>query len=331
MDDEVQRRLDEALDRLVQGGGPSPAGDPQDAELLDLARAVRAFGEPPWPEDAGAFVEGLMPPARTRRRRVFAWPGAAAAVAAALLAAQPALPAAMTALWAAGAPSAAPAAQSAPMEMYAQSMPTPAKIKAAPGFGPAVHGTARSVQEQLEGVWLQADILALRRPAGVLAPSVAARDLMGRTARLAVRRLGPLALVDFRGLPPGWYRLQARGASLAILLPLPPGWAVTARLGLRPEDQATRLQGVRLVSLDASAAGTSAEFWVARASLAAAIGLASGRGDEWPLSARAIPARGGFLATLVFDPLPRGQASLRFVARGPHGVMTELKSVALRP
>ncbi len=336
MDEELQRRLDEALDGLARGDRQASSGDPQGDELLDLARAVRALGEPLWPEDAAAFVERLMPPARGRRRGVFVWPGAAAAVAAALLAAQPATSVPWTDFAQVGAAPAASGPRSGPMQTYTQNMrsataPSQPKATAAPSVGLAVHGAAQVARQTLQGIWLRPDVLALRWPAGAAVAFVTAQDLRGRTARLAVRRRGPLALIDFGQLPSGWYRLQAKGGTVAVLLPPPPGSAVTARLRLAPGDQATRLQGVRLVALDAGVGGTAARFRVAEPSLAAAIVLEAGRGEERPVRVELTPAPGGMSATLVFDPLPSGTRSLRFLAPGHEGTMMQIKAVALRP
>lgn len=222
------------------------------------------------------------------------------------------------------------------MQMYTQNMrsataPSQPKATAAPSVGLAVHGAAQVARQTLQGIWLRPDVLALRWPAGAAVAFVTAQDLRGRTARLAVRRRGPLALIDFGQLPSGWYRLQAKGGTVAVLLPPPPGSAVTARLRLAPGDQATRLQGVRLVALDAGVGGTAARFRVAEPSLAAAIVLEAGRGEERPVRVELTPAPGGMSATLVFDPLPSGTRSLRFLAPGPEGTMMQIKAVALRP
>ncbi len=336
--------LDAALDRLARGEAPLPGMDDTTTELLDLAQAFQGLAEPEWPRNEQAFLARLMPPER-RERRIWAWPGAAAAAVAALLLAQVPAPPSLSV-----AQSAAPAATHANGKRVnatfgAAAPVAPRSAAAMPASGPAVqtgsadsygladHGTARGAARlsPYVGAWLTGDVLALRGPAPRFGPFVTVQDLLGRKFRIAVHRSGSAQLLAFTGLSPGWYRLPSRYGGVAILLPLPAGAAAQGSLRLAARDQPTRLAGVRLLSLELGSGGIAAELQVVDPAQAQGIAVRSAKGAERPVRLAVQRTPGGYLARVVFDPVPKGTSELDFLAQGKAGGWTQIKAVHIGP
>lgn len=331
MDEErLYRRLDDALDRLAQGAAPAPAEDPDEAALIELARAVRGLGEPAWPEDDAAFLARLHPP-RPARRRLGLWPAAAAA-ALATVALTPALPTLPFVAQAPQAPRAASFAASAPPgTMSVQSVaPNPAAVGAAPATGASktAHALAQAAARE-RGVWLRGDLLAIRLPSVVQGPYLPATDLEGRTVRLPATRRGGVALLDFAGLASGYYRLGGAGEGLAVLMPAPAGAPLRVHLELKAAGRRTAAGGVEVLALDLGPSGLTAQFLLPSPGLAPAIRLVGPSGAEEPAGTQIVPVQGGYRASLTFNPVASGTRQVRFELLGGVGAPVPLATVEL--
>ncbi len=337
MDEEMRaQRVAAAVDSLVGGRPPAVAADDVEADLLLLARRLHGLGEPEWPRDEAAFVAALAPAPARRIRLQAVWPAAAAAILAGALASGG--PAASFVAVAPGLATGATAQKSVAM-VFTTASPLAAHPRAPALAG--VHGTRAAMDASgsaahlyatspgLHGVWLQTDTLALLGLPRGAETSLVAQDLAGRRRLIAAREVGPLRILDFSGLRPGWYRLGKGGRSYVVLLPLPRGAALTRKVVLAARDQPTRLDGVRLERVDLSPTGVLAEFAAKDEAAATQIELMGPGGPERPLATR-VSARGGKVALrLMFDPVPVGTVLLRFVAPAASGHPAAVKDVRL--
>ena len=339
MDEEMRRRrVAAAVDSLVDGLPPATAADAVEADLLLLARSLHGLGATEWPRDEAAFVAALAPAPAGRLSLKAVWPAAAAAVLAAALSSG--APAARFAAVAPAGAAGAIAQESAPLTFAAaapQAAHRRAPVRAGVHGAPAVMGASGAASPSaatapgLRGVWLQADTLALLGLPRGAGASLVARDLAGHARRIAAQAVGPLRILDFSGLAPGWYRLGSGRRSFVVLLPLPRGAAMSGRIVLAARDQATRLGGVRLERLDLSATGVVAQFAALDTAQAAGIELLGPYGPERPLATQVSAMPGKVALRLTFDPVQAGTGRLRFVVPAASGPPAAVKDVLLGP